>query len=209
MALIKPELIRISPLVAGWSSSGRCRRSAPGLSTAPTAHTRASRRPEPGACRPLALTALIAVAGDGSRGPPASIWVFRANVIHRLSPGVVPISGQHPGSSPHRCGQVLEKSMWTSTERYIVVHDLWRDVDCLLKVLGTTHRLRPVVVPRAGDKPRGYPVDSRWTTVDNRGHVQDCGRRPRLIPWLPTCESPVDKPLTSANRGSPQSAQAL
>ena len=99
--------------------------------------------------------------------------------------------------------------MWTDTLRHISVHRLWKRVDFLLKVLGTTTRYRPDVMHRPGDKPGGYPVDSRWTTVDNRSPVDDCGRRPRFIPRLPTCESPVDNSLTSQNASSPQYAQPL
>ena len=45
--------------------------------------------------------------------------------------------------------------MWTDTERHILVHRLWTAVDCLLKKLGTTDRLRIGVVHMAGDKPGG------------------------------------------------------
>ncbi len=57
--------------------------------------------------------------------------------------------------------------MWTDTESHSDFHRLWKRVDFLLKKLGTTGRKRPDVVHMPGDKPRGYPVDSRWTTVDN------------------------------------------
>ena len=57
--------------------------------------------------------------------------------------------------------------MWTNTESHLSVHRLWKLVDYLLKVLGTTGRKRYDVVHRPGHKPGGYPVDSRWTTVDN------------------------------------------
>ena len=97
--------------------------------------------------------------------------------------------------------------MWTDTLRDISVHHLWKRVDFLLKVLGTTNRLRPDAMHRPGDKPGGYPVDSRWTAVDNRSQVDDCGHRPGFVPWLPTCESPVDNPLTCTNLSSPHFAQ--
>jgi hypothetical protein len=45
--------------------------------------------------------------------------------------------------------------MWTDTKGYEVIHGLWKSVDFLLKVLGTTSRDRRDVIPRAGDKPRG------------------------------------------------------
>jgi hypothetical protein len=99
--------------------------------------------------------------------------------------------------------------MWIGTESDMFTHTLWRSVDFLLKVLGTTGRKRPGVIPNPGHKPRGYPVDNRWTTVDNRPRVGDCGRRPGFVPRLPTSTPPVDNPLTSADDGSPQSAQAL
>ena len=99
--------------------------------------------------------------------------------------------------------------MWTDTLRHFVVHGLWTRVDFLLKDLGRTTRYRPDAMHRAGDKPRGYPVDSRWTTVDNSSQVDDCGRRPGFVPWLPTCESPVDNPLTCTNLSSPHCAQDL
>ena len=57
--------------------------------------------------------------------------------------------------------------MWTDTESHPAFHRLWKRVDFLLKKLGTTGRKRPDVIHRSGDKTRGYPVDSRWTTVDN------------------------------------------
>jgi hypothetical protein len=97
--------------------------------------------------------------------------------------------------------------MWTDTKSHEVVHRLWTGVDFLLKVLGTTGPERPGVVHSPGDKPGGYPVDSRWTTVDNRDRLDDCGRRPGFVPRLPTCESPVDNPLTCTNVSSPHYAQ--
>ena len=45
--------------------------------------------------------------------------------------------------------------MWTDTERHKVPHSLWRTVDFLLKVLGTTGRNRLNVMHRVGDKPGG------------------------------------------------------
>ena len=66
--------------------------------------------------------------------------IHRANVIHRSSPGSCPQRWTTAAGQPHRCGQLLGKSMWTSTQRDIPVHRLWRSVDCLLKVLGTTSR---------------------------------------------------------------------
>ena len=137
---------------------------------------------------------------------------FRANVVHTNSQA---FTGSYPQrwttsrGALHRCGQGLGKSMWTDTKRHIAVHVLWTGVDCLLKKLGTTSRLRSDVVHRPGDKPGGYPVDSRWTAVDNRVRGDDCGHRPLFIPGFPTCESPVDNLLTCANSGSPQSAQDL
>lgn len=44
------------------------------------------------------------------------------------------------GTRPHRCGEVLGKSMWTDTVRHQGLHTLWTSVDFLLKVLGTTSR---------------------------------------------------------------------
>ena len=76
--------------------------------------------------------------------------------------------------------------MWTDTESHDVVHRLWMPVDFLLKVLGTTGRYRLRVVHSPGDKLGGYPVDIRWTTVDNRRRLDECGREPTLSPWLPT-----------------------
>jgi hypothetical protein len=99
--------------------------------------------------------------------------------------------------------------MWTGTESDMFTHTLWRSVDFLLKVLGTTGRRRLGVIPRAGHKPGGYPVDNRWTTVDNRPRGDDCGHRPRFVPRLPTGRPPVDNALTSADSSSPQSAQDL
>ena len=97
--------------------------------------------------------------------------------------------------------------MWTDTRSDGPVHLLWRSVDFLLKVLGTTGPYRLGVVPRAGDKPRGYPVDNRWTAVDNRRRVGDCGRGPGFVPGLPTGKPPVDNLLTSEDAGSPHYAQ--
>jgi hypothetical protein len=97
--------------------------------------------------------------------------------------------------------------MWTDTKGYEVIHGLWKSVDFLLKVLGTTGRRRLGVVHSSGDKPRGYPVDIRWTAVDNGRRLDDCGPRPGFVPRLPTCQSPVDNPLTCANAGSPHYAQ--
>jgi len=57
--------------------------------------------------------------------------------------------------------------MWTDTERHKTFHSLWTPVDFLLKKLGTTGQLRLTAVHRSGDKVRGYPVDNRWTAVDN------------------------------------------
>ena len=64
----------------------------------------------------------------------------RAIVIHRSSPGVCPQRWITSARVTHRCGQLLGKSMWTSTQRHIFVHRLWTAVDFLLKVLGTTSR---------------------------------------------------------------------
>ncbi|TDO39471.1 hypothetical protein C8E87_3161 [Paractinoplanes brasiliensis] len=57
--------------------------------------------------------------------------------------------------------------MWTDTESHLDFHRLWKRVDFLLKVLGTTGRWRTDAVHRPGYKTRGYPVDNRWTAVDN------------------------------------------
>src|SRR4051794_10512692 len=97
--------------------------------------------------------------------------------------------------------------MWTDTLRHRLPHRLWTGVDFLLKDLGTTSLERPRVIPRPGHKPGGYPVDIRWTTVDNLSPVDDCGRRPGFVPWFPTCEPPVDNPLTCADESSPHYAQ--
>ena len=83
---------------------------------------------------------------------------FRANVIHtytQVFTGSYPQQWTTRASFAHRCGRVLGKSMWTDTERHKVIHGLWTLVDFLLKTLGTTCRLRPDAVHRAGDKPRG------------------------------------------------------
>jgi hypothetical protein len=150
-----------------------------------------------------------------TRSPPrafvnARTEPFRANVIHtnpQASTGSYPQRWTTSEPVPHRCGQSLGKSMWTDTQRDKVVHRLWTAVDFLLKVLGTTGPRLPRVVHRAGDKPGGYPVDIRWTAVDNHGRAGDCGRRRGFIPWLPTGHSPVDNLLTSANASFPQFAQ--
>jgi hypothetical protein len=68
---------------------------------------------------------------------------FRANVIHtnsQASTGCYPQRWTRRGPEPHRCGPSLGKSMWTDTKRHEVVHRLWKSVDFLLKVLGTTGR---------------------------------------------------------------------
>jgi hypothetical protein len=97
--------------------------------------------------------------------------------------------------------------MWTNTVGDIFVPSLWMPVDFLLKDLGTTTRSRPSVVHRAGDKTGGQPGDSLWTAVDNLRQVRDCGQRAGFVPWLSTCESPVDNAVTRQNSSSPQYAQ--
>lgn len=60
----------------------------------------------------------------------------------------------------------------------------------LLKVLGMTADERPSVIHRSGEKVGGYPVDNRWTTVDNRVHENRLwigdGVLPQLIHSEPT-----------------------
>ena len=67
-----------------------------------------------------------------------------------------------------------------------------RPVGILLKVLGTTsvEVVRPV--HSTGEKPRGLPVDNRWTTVENLGADGTCGLRHGLYPWFSTAKPPVD-----------------
>ena len=67
-----------------------------------------------------------------------------------------------------------------------------RPVGGLLKVLGTTSITLVPSVHSVGEKPRGLPVDNRWTTVDNLGADGACGSQHELYPWFSTAKPPVD-----------------
>jgi len=95
---------------------------------------------------------------------------------------------------------------WPVDRRGASTADRWA-VCGLLKVLGTTTRRYRHVVPRGGEKPGGYPVDSRWTAVDNSGRQTACGSKRRSPPRFSTLKTPVDNSLTWADVGSPQFAQ--
>ncbi|GGM01078.1 hypothetical protein GCM10012279_18340 [Micromonospora yangpuensis] len=68
-----------------------------------------------------------------------------------------------------------------------------RAVHSLLKVLGKT-RVRPArVIHRTGEKVCGYPVDNRWTTVDNFAVRAPCGQLREFYTGFSTANPPVHK----------------
>ncbi|SCG49953.1 hypothetical protein GA0070613_1874 [Micromonospora inositola] len=114
----------------------------------------------------------------------------------RLSTSPVPQAVENHAPSRPGYPQTVDNSWGRACGRLGTTAELSTDdgrpVGGLLKVLGTTsiNVVRPV--HNVGEKPRGLPVDNRWTTVENLGVGGACGEKHGLYPWFSTANPPVD-----------------